>query len=311
MDRDFDSNEAFNQGEMVSLRFVRDFIRTYGAGEGETGGRTDYRVEINKIVDDLFAGEDEDNFPSQDSGFIEEENDPFSVKERQLLVLCLLIWVTFPSFAYSILRKTRSVNRLRVDINRVDQYKARFEHLQRAYELFVSSIKSKERSMYRRIQSLVDREERKPVLSIQTLQKVARFITDDYVQSRKSKVTREVNEIIDLFKSDNPYYPYGWNPPGFDQSPGVTNWGLVKHLVGVVLRGEEVDPFLADGEFGNGNLLTGVHRATANDVLTELGDKRRIDYIQVEDLPPNLREQVMEYLETDDTDAIHDLLDRD
>ena len=100
-----------------------------------------------------------------------------------------------------------------------------------------------------------------------------------------------------------PYYPRGYNP-----IHEVHSWLKVRNILRAVKRGETIPPYLVDGEYGNGNLLSGTHRAAANDLAELLWGERPIDEASFEDLPDHVRADLMDasdYADVDDILAHH------
>ena len=74
------------------------------------------------------------------------------------------------------------------------------------------------------------------------------------------------------------YYPKGYNP-----IHEVHSWGKVRGMVREIEAGNDVPAYLVDGE----NLLSGTHRAVANEILERRQrTPRRIETIELCDLHP-------------------------
>ena len=65
-----------------------------------------------------------------------------------------------------------------------------------------------------------------------------------------------------------PTYYLGCNP-----IHPVISWSKVRKLIRDARRGDSIPPILIDGDFGNCNLLSGTHRAAANDIMMMLADR--------------------------------------
>ena len=72
------------------------------------------------------------------------------------------------------------------------------------------------------------------------------------------------------------YYPVGVNP-----IHPVHRWSKVRSLVRAARRGDHIPAYAVVGD----NLLSGTHRAAANDIMEMLGEPRRIPVIDVDDYP--------------------------
>lgn len=99
------------------------------------------------------------------------------------------------------------------------------------------------------------------------------------------------------------YYPRGYEP-----LHQVTSWAKVRALVRAALRGETIPPYLVDGEHGNGILLSGTHRATANDVLERRGCGRLIPEESLDSLPAAVRDEILTWVDArpDEAQLIHE-----
>ena len=91
--------------------------------------------------------------------------------------------------------------------------------------------------------------------------------------------------------------PY-W-PGGYQAIHEVRSWLKVRQIVRAVERGYPIPPYLVDGEHGNGNLLTGTHRAAANDLLSRRRGARLIDEVALDDLDADDRTAILEAAESD------------
>ena len=120
-----------------------------------------------------------------------------------------------------------------------------------------------------------------------------------------AKPVEGLTEAINSRRADGEYYPRRYEP-----IHEVKDWGKVEKIVRSALDGDDVQPFLIDGQPGNGNLLTGTHRAAANDILREL-DGPEIGHIELDSLPPKARDRINEYIEIEDfrADGIDDVFD--
>ena len=110
----------------------------------------------------------------------------------------------------------------------------------------------------------------------------------------------EITALINDMKRDD-YYPRRYNP-----IHEVKDWGKVEKIVKGAMNGDDIQPFLIDGQPGNGNLLSGTHRAAANDVLREVGGPE-IGYIELDDLPSSARSKIVERIDDLRTDEVDDI----
>lgn len=104
------------------------------------------------------------------------------------------------------------------------------------------------------------------------------------------------------------YYPtlcMGCNP-----IHEVRDWCKVRKLVRDALNGAKIRPILIDGTLRNGSLLTGTHRAAANDILMLIGSDIRIPYILLSDLDTSDFPGLSNAVENGDYEAINDIWDR-
>ena len=120
-----------------------------------------------------------------------------------------------------------------------------------------------------------------------------------------SVLPEEAREAISWRRAEGEYYPRRFEP-----IHEVKDWEKVERIVKSALDGNEVQPFLIDGNPGNGNLLTGTHRAAANDILRDLGETE-IPFVSLDDLPPQARNRINEYVEVEDfrSHGIDDVFD--
>lgn len=99
---------------------------------------------------------------------------------------------------------------------------------------------------------------------------------------------------------DRNYYPKNCNP-----IHEVRSWSYVRKIVRAVRHGEDIPPYLMDGE----TLLSGTHRAAANDLLEMLDDDRRVESIQLGELPESLQDKINDDVSRDDYEDIDSYLD--
>lgn len=111
-------------------------------------------------------------------------------------------------------------------------------------------------------------------------------------------------------KVDRHYYPTG--QIGANALHQVHDWAYVRRIMRAVIKGEVIPPILIDGEPNNCNMLTGTHRAAANDLLAKLGRDERIDWINLDHLEDDIRAQVEAILEDEDNwaERIDEIIDR-
>lgn len=106
---------------------------------------------------------------------------------------------------------------------------------------------------------------------------------------------------------DKSYYPTYWS--GCNPIHEVVDWCKVRKLVRDALRGDKINPIVIDGNLGSGNLLTGTHRAAANDILMMLGkEEYLIDWVSIHDIVKT--DDIIDALQDLDFDLLDDLLDR-
>ena len=92
------------------------------------------------------------------------------------------------------------------------------------------------------------------------------------------------------------YYPKGYNP-----IHEVMSWSKVRSMVRAIESGIDVPPFLVDGE----NLLSGTHRAVANELLERRSrTTRRIETIEFDDLAEQERARVLDAVDCGHWDEI-------
>ncbi len=99
------------------------------------------------------------------------------------------------------------------------------------------------------------------------------------------------------------YYPTHWlkcNP-----IHEVRDWCYVRRLVRAARRGEVIPPVLIDGRIGGGNMLTGTHRAAANDLMMRLGGEPLIDVVSIDDI--DVPDSLQDAINNLDYEAIDDL----
>lgn len=103
----------------------------------------------------------------------------------------------------------------------------------------------------------------------------------------------------------NRYYPtyyLGCNP-----IHEVNDWCKVRRLIRAARRGDKIPPIVIDGPRKSGSMVTGTHRAAANDIMVMLGGEALIPYVQVSDL--DNADEIYALLESGDYAAINDLID--
>ena len=99
------------------------------------------------------------------------------------------------------------------------------------------------------------------------------------------------------------YYPNYWsgcNPPHH-----VKDWSLVRSLIRACKNGkaDTIPPIYIEGTLGNGNLITGTHRAAANDIITMLNERNDVQIELISWINVNnylTQEQFLEVIEQDD-----------
>ena len=87
----------------------------------------------------------------------------------------------------------------------------------------------------------------------------------------------------------------------------VLSWSKVRSIIRAVRRGDDVPSFVIDGVEGSCNLITGTHRCAANDILEMLGDKRRVEFVTLEEI--NASEELIEAIQNEDYATVQWLLD--
>ena len=81
----------------------------------------------------------------------------------------------------------------------------------------------------------------------------------------------------------------------------VRDWAKVRRLVRAARRGEKIPPYLVSDKASDRPLLiTGTHRAAANDLLESLGGERLIPVIDLGDLSDEDRAEVLLRMELDE-----------
>ena len=104
------------------------------------------------------------------------------------------------------------------------------------------------------------------------------------------------------------YFPTG--DLGANPIHEVRDWCYARRLARACLRGEAITPILIDGTRYNCNLLTGTHRAAANDILNRLGHDARIDHISLQDLDEEEHAELYEAAAEQDFERIDKIWDR-
>lgn len=110
------------------------------------------------------------------------------------------------------------------------------------------------------------------------------------------------------------YYPTYWS--GCTPIHAVNNWSLVRKLVKACINGQAdtIPTIYIDGDLNNGALLTGTHRAAANDIIMMLNDKNGtsielIGYKSVSDLLTSEQMDEVASLNDDAQDLIDAMLE--
>ena len=88
----------------------------------------------------------------------------------------------------------------------------------------------------------------------------------------------------------------------------VRNWAYVRKLIRAARRGESIPAIVIDGEIGSGNMLTGTHRAAANDIMIMLGGEALIPVVSLQDMDAS--EELLEAVANNDYETIDLILDR-
>lgn len=101
------------------------------------------------------------------------------------------------------------------------------------------------------------------------------------------------------------YYP---QYAGLTPIHPVTSWAKVRRLVRAARRGHEITPILIEGDLGNGSLLTGTHRAAANDLLEMLGDNCLIECVSIDEIDAS--DDLREAAANNDYETLDALWDR-
>lgn len=115
----------------------------------------------------------------------------------------------------------------------------------------------------------------------------------DYIADESGMLTIGGKKIIK--------YPSHYNP-----IHEVTDFNKMRQFMRKAIKGEEVPPILTDGE----NLLAGTHRASANDVLHDLGYKVQIPSIDISEITDkNLKEKLLILAEDGDFRTIQEIWD--
>lgn len=104
------------------------------------------------------------------------------------------------------------------------------------------------------------------------------------------------------------YYPTHYL--GCHPIHAVTDWAYVRRLIRAARRGEQIPPIVIAGEIKSGEMVTGTHRAAANDIMVMLGGEALISVIGVEDLDEETQAIVRGLLESENYDDINGLLDK-
>ncbi|MEK7067700.1 MAG: hypothetical protein AAB956_01750 [Patescibacteria group bacterium] len=105
----------------------------------------------------------------------------------------------------------------------------------------------------------------------------------------------------------------GRMPAGITPIHGVTNTRKVAALLRAAIAGDDIRPYIIDGVDGNGNLITGTHRAVVNDILEAAGFRRLIMTITLDDameaLTAEARYDVGKMVDMGDFSRINDFFD--
>lgn len=108
------------------------------------------------------------------------------------------------------------------------------------------------------------------------------------------------------------YYPTYWS--GCNPIHEVRDWSKVRKLIRDARRGDVIPPIVIDGPLHSGSLITGTHRAAANDILCMMGQEPLIDYVNLdnvlESLDADAREELQDAIDSSDFGRINDILDR-
>ena len=102
------------------------------------------------------------------------------------------------------------------------------------------------------------------------------------------------------------YYPTYWS--GCNPIHAVRDWCKVRRIIRDARRGAHIPPIIIEGDLGNGNLLTGTHRAAANDICMMLGQEPIVDYIGIEQLPATTIKRYRKAIDRGDNDLANDIL---
>ena len=102
------------------------------------------------------------------------------------------------------------------------------------------------------------------------------------------------------------YYPTYWS--GCNPIHEVHDWCKVRKLIRDARKGDPIPPILVES-LGNGNLLTGTHRAAANDIVEMLGGEALIPAQELEELPEDIQAEIMMAIDNNQDDYIDDILE--
>jgi hypothetical protein len=113
---------------------------------------------------------------------------------------------------------------------------------------------------------------------------------------------------------DQGYYPTKHS--GCEPIHPVKNWCKVRAIIRAARRGENIPSILIDGDVGNGSLLTGTHRAAANDIMLMLSERNCSDldtipfisYVALDDVDDDdLRDQMADAIDDNDYEHLDEL----
>ena len=135
--------------------------------------------KVRSIVNGIFSGYD--TISPGWSGWVEIDND-FILKEKQLVVVCLILWQEYDWFV----KEMPLLSRYSKQIN-IDKFKTNFLLLGSLYNLFTKSLKKEYPQVYRKVGSLVTRQPNEEILSSRTCLKVYYELAReaDYVMSSR------------------------------------------------------------------------------------------------------------------------------